>query len=108
MKGFYFLQNLDFYLARICNLLLPPNNNDNKLHTVNPPKKLLIIKLWGIGNLVIIWPLINEIKHKFPSSDITFLTFDLNKGFLEENNAINKVVYFKFTRNILKIAAQLF
>jgi heptosyltransferase-3 len=69
-------------------------------------KKVLLIKLWGLGNLAVIWPLTYEIKEKYQGASIFFLTFDLNKGFLERNKAVNKIIYLKFTKNIFKIIWQ--
>jgi ADP-heptose:LPS heptosyltransferase len=71
-------------------------------------KKIICMKLWGLGNLTIIYPLLYKIKEKFPEAKIIFITFDLNKGFLENNKAIDRIVYFVLTRNILRIAKQFF
>ncbi len=68
--------------------------------------KILLIKFWGLGNLAIIWPLIDKIRQRYPNSCIIFFTFDLNKGFLERNGSISKIVYFKFTRNIFLLIKQ--
>lgn len=65
--------------------------------------KILLIKFWGLGNLALIWPLINKIKEKYPDSFITFLTFDINKAFLEKNQTIDRIIYFKFPKNIFQI-----
>lgn len=70
--------------------------------------KIICIKLWGLGNLTIIYPLLYKIKEKFPQAKIIFLTFDLNKDFLENNQAVDKIVYFRFTRNIIRIIGQFF
>lgn len=104
---FYFLRKLDFYLGKLCGQILPQSvfsdARDKLIY-----KKIFLIKLWGLGNLTIIWPLIYKIKEKYPHSSISFFTFDLNKGFLEKNKAIDKIIYFKFTRNIFKIIIQFF
>ena len=71
-------------------------------------KTILCIKLWGLGNLAIIYPLLYKIKEKFPDSKLLFITFDINKGFLENNHAIDRVLYFKFTENIFQIIKQFF
>jgi len=66
-------------------------------------KKILCIKLWGLGNLAIIYPLILKIKEKFPKAKLIFVTFDLNNGFLENNKAVDSILYFPFSRNIFKL-----
>ncbi len=71
-------------------------------------KRIICIKLWGLGNLTIIYPLLYKIKERFPEAKITFITFDLNKGFLENNKAIDQIVYFDLTRNVPRIIKQFF
>jgi len=104
---FYFLRKLDLYLGKFCNRVFPQSVFKNA-HIKFIYKKIFLIKLWGLGNLAIIWPLIYKIKERYPNSSISFLTFDLNKGFLESNEAIDKIIYFKFTRNIFKMIIQAF
>jgi len=77
----------------------------------NPPaisgvKKILCVKLWGLGNLAVIQPLLARLKKGFPGAELVFITFDLNKGFLEAMPPVNRVVYFKCTKNIMSIAWQ--
>lgn len=105
MAEFYFLRKLDYYLGKLCNSILPFSFSNKDIK--RPYKIILLIKLWGLGNLTVIWPLIYKIKEKTPDSFIYFLTFDLNRGFLEKNQAINKIIYFKFTKNIFRIMAQI-
>lgn len=96
---------ISFFLWRtFCNKLpLPTPTINQKNKRINT---ILCMKLWGLGNLVIIYPLLHKIKEKFLHSRLTFITFDLNKEFLEENQAIDRVLYFKFTKNIFKIIKQ--
>jgi heptosyltransferase III len=69
-------------------------------------RKFFCVKLWGLGNLTIIYPLLYKIKEKFPRSEIVFVTFDMNKGFLENNKAIDRIIYLRFTSNIFTILRQ--
>jgi heptosyltransferase-2 len=71
-------------------------------------KRILCIKLWGLGNLAIIFPLLRNIKNKFPNAQVTFLTFDLNKGFLEHNDSVDNIIYFVFTKHLFILAKQIF
>ena len=57
------------------------------------PKRILLIKFWGIGNLVMLTPTIKAIRKKFPNSKIYFLTLSKNKGLLENLNYVDKVLY---------------
>jgi ADP-heptose:LPS heptosyltransferase len=38
------------------------------------PKKILLIKLWGIGSVVLLSPVVNNLKKKYPHAEIHFLT----------------------------------
>jgi ADP-heptose:LPS heptosyltransferase len=69
-------------------------------------KRILCIKLWGMGNLVVIFPLLEELKKIFPLAKVIFLTFDLNRELLENNVSVDKVVYFSYTKNVVLIVKQ--
>lgn len=60
------------------------------------PKKILLIKFWGVGNIVMLTPSIKAIREKFPNSKIYFLTLSRNKGLLENLDYIDGVIYYKF------------
>jgi ADP-heptose:LPS heptosyltransferase len=103
------LRKLDYLIGRIlfllfCKLGVRFTHDGGSVKSV---KKILVIKLWGLGNLVIIYPLLYKIKERFPAAKLIFITFDLNKHFLEANSAIDEIIYFKYTRNIFKILRQL-
>ena len=69
-------------------------------------KNILVIKLWGLGNLIVISPLLHKIKDKFPHARVMFLTFETNKGFFEYDKAVDRVIYFGFTTNPYKVIRQ--
>lgn len=105
---FNHIRRLDCFIARVIFVFLYtfqikiPEKNKKTKHI----RKILCIKLWGLGNLVIIYPLLYKLKEKFPKAQFIFLTFDLNKGFLENNQAVDRIIYFKFTTNIFCILRQ--
>ena len=69
---------------------------------------VLCIKLWGLGNLIVIAPLFDMLKSKYPDAHITLVTFDINKGILDRNKNLDQIIYFKFTTNIMRIIKQTF
>jgi len=101
------LRGIDFLLGKLLFGIFKstPLFKKRKINNVEI-KKIFLIKFWGLGNLTIIWPLVYKIKEKYPDCFIFFLTFDLNEKFLEKNEAVNKIIYFKFTKNIFKIIIQ--
>lgn len=58
-------------------------------------KKILIIKFWGIGNIILLLPTIKAIRDKFPEAQITFLTLSENEGIIENTIAIDNLIYLK-------------
>lgn len=59
------------------------------------PKKILLVKFHGIGNIVMILPALRAIKRKFPYSRIDFLTLDTNKSILSGAKNVEKAYYFE-------------
>ena len=101
MARFNLLRKLDILLGRFCSIASILSKQ--KITQTTNYKKILLIKLWGLGNLTVIWPLINRIKEKYPQSQILFLTFETNREFLERNKNIDRIICLKITRNIFKI-----
>ncbi len=65
--------------------------------------KILLIKFWGLGNLTIIWPLINRIRAKHPNARIYFLTLDTNREFIERHPDIDRVFYLPLSLNVFRL-----
>jgi ADP-heptose:LPS heptosyltransferase len=95
---------MDAFFVRLALLAINPRKEQNT--ALGDIREILCVKLWGMGNLTIIYPLIGQLKSRFPDARITFVTFDLNRGFLEGHAGLYRVVYFKFTVNIFKILTQ--
>jgi ADP-heptose:LPS heptosyltransferase len=55
----------------------------------------------------VIYPFLGRIKGKFPQAELVFITFDLNKGFLEASPAVGRVIYLRCTKNLVSIVKQL-
>ncbi|MDD4939174.1 MAG: glycosyltransferase family 9 protein [Candidatus Omnitrophica bacterium] len=70
-----------------------------------PVKNILLIKFWGIGNLVLLFPVIKRIKEHYSGCKIYLLTLDSNRGLPEGSPYLSGIMYFKFSKNILVIAA---
>jgi heptosyltransferase-2 len=69
----------------------------------------LVIKFWGIGNLVQASPTLRAIREKYPDSEIIFLTLQQNKGIYEKSGLYDRAIYLRlttawdFTREIFKL-----
>lgn len=76
----------------------------DKFRSLFPPLKLregiqriLVIKFWGIGNLVQASPTLRGIRKKFPDAKIVFLTLDQNKGVYEDSELYDETIYLRLT-----------
>jgi ADP-heptose:LPS heptosyltransferase len=59
--------------------------------------KILFIKLSEMGAIILAYPLLERVKNEYPSAEIFFLTFEKNKGILEQ---LSKIIS---PKNILAI-----
>ena len=62
--------------------------------TETPPKHIVIIKLFGLGSIILATPLFQAIKRHFPEATITLITFKENEGFanyLEDLDVIHSI-----------------
>lgn len=52
------------------------------------PRRILLVKLHGVGNIVLLLPVIRQLKRRFPAAEIDFLSFRSNAGILEGTEEI--------------------
>jgi len=55
------------------------------------PKKILIIRSGGIGDVLMSTPLVKAIRHNYPKSEITYFVGNWSKDALKDNPNINKL-----------------
>ncbi|MBL7071039.1 MAG: glycosyltransferase family 9 protein [Candidatus Omnitrophica bacterium] len=79
-----------------------------RIPRAHPVKKILAMKMWGIGNLTILLPILKRIREQYAEADIYFLTLDSNKGLLESSLPGVKILYVKLTTNVFRIAMDFF
>ena len=70
------------YLMFILNFLFPKHKK---------VKKILVIKLWALGDSVVLIPLIHALKGNYPNSKIDILVRKRNKDIFKYNEDINKI-----------------
>jgi len=58
-----------------------------------PYKNILVVKFWGIGNIVRVSPTLKGIRDRFPEAKITFITLNQNKGVYDEGDLFDEVIY---------------
>jgi heptosyltransferase-3 len=53
--------------------------------------KILLIKIWGIGNIVMMLPIVTGISQKYPKARLSFLTLAVNRELLDDRPELEKV-----------------
>src|SRR5262245_16971554 len=59
--------------------------------TKGQPQKILIIKFWGMGSIVLTTTALRALKKTYPDSTVTFLTFEQNEGVCRMIKSIDHV-----------------
>jgi lipopolysaccharide heptosyltransferase II len=59
------------------------------------PRRVLAIKLWGLGNLVMIVPILDALRRAAPGVEIDFLTLEANRPLLTRSGVVERVFGFE-------------
>ena len=78
------------YLVRGCKTLFSRRRPDPV-----QVERILMIKLWGIGNLVMILPLIRAVRRHYPRAKIHFLTLEHNADLLRAVTGLDRLITFE-------------
>ncbi len=76
----------------------------------SPPKKInkiLCMKFFGFGNIILISPSLKSLRRKYSKAQIDFLTLKQNRGILEAYGLTNKNYYLSFS-NIFDLVLETF
>ncbi len=57
-----------------------------------PPERILVIRLQAIGDVVLCFPVLQQLKNSYPNAEIDFLTRKNMKGITQNLSSINKVI----------------
>ncbi len=88
---------IDKYVFSIpCAILKAKSKKPKKI------KKILVIKLWALGDSILLLPTIKALKEKYPSARIDVLAHPKNKVIFEGQKFIDEIIDFGFF-NILKL-----
>lgn len=92
-------------LIRLISMLLPARSTGTSRPTDVSPKKILLVKFWGIGNIFMLLPSIQALHDTFPEAQIDFLTLESNRETLNTLGVVNRITAidtgsaFKFLRS---------
>jgi lipopolysaccharide heptosyltransferase II len=57
------------------------------------PKRILLVKLHGIGNVVLLLPVVRRLQRRFPEAELDFLSFRSNAAILDGVEEISRRYY---------------
>jgi ADP-heptose:LPS heptosyltransferase len=86
-----------------------------KDRTITSPRKILFIKFFGMGTIILATPAIKRCQELYPDAELYFLTFSENKGLFGLINAADRIKVLSisstsvvsFVTDTIKILAQL-
>lgn len=58
---------------------------------VGEPERILLVKFWGLGNLVLLLPVFRALRRRYPGARIEFLTLRRNRELLEGVEDIDRL-----------------
>lgn len=59
------------------------------------PRRILVIKLFGLGNIIELMPVMALLRGRYPGARITVMTLESNAGVLEGFEPVDDIVYFR-------------
>jgi len=69
-------------------------------------RKVLVLKLWGMGSIVLASPLLDELRARYPEAHITFVTLEENAPILRYAPAIDGSITIDLSRGIPRFLLQ--
>ena len=114
------MRKIDYYVGIPICLLFSLLHNVSKLIlksdiTLVDPKKILFIKFFGLGTIVLASPAVKKCREMYSEADFYFLTFEENKELLSLLNVtgnitvltISSKTFFGFARDVVKTVHRL-
>jgi ADP-heptose:LPS heptosyltransferase len=78
-----------------------------------PPRRILAMKFYGLGNIAMILPILHELRAAFPDVEIDVLTLPGNASLLEQSGLVRRVLTTdvtttpRFARSVARLAGAL-
>ncbi|MBD3162101.1 MAG: glycosyltransferase family 9 protein, partial [Candidatus Latescibacteria bacterium] len=54
-------------------------------------RRILLVKFWGIGNIVLLLPIFRLFRKRYPDARISLLTLERNRPLLEGNEDLDEI-----------------
>jgi ADP-heptose:LPS heptosyltransferase len=59
---------------------------------ITEPDSILLVKFWGIGNLVLLLPVFRALRERYPGAKLTLVTLERNRTLLTGNRDLDELV----------------
>lgn len=104
-----FMKTVDMYLGFLICFFLSSYERifGNKAANVDSLKKILLIKFWGMGSIILMSPTVSALRKKFPDAEITLITLSENKELCESLEIFDEVVSLN-TKRIYRFVLDLY
>jgi ADP-heptose:LPS heptosyltransferase len=79
----------------------PPQSGQPTLH----PRRILGIKSYGLGNIVMLLPVLQSLRQAFPDAEVDFLTFEENRTLLERSGLVSHAIGIDMTNRWTVLAS---
>jgi len=86
------LQRVDSALGGLACALLQPLRWLPTRPQEHPSRKVLAMKFWGLGSLQLLTPAVASLRRKHPFAELTFLTLESNREFVERLGVFDRVL----------------
>ncbi len=96
----------DEYLGRVCVFFISVfrKKSGSKKYESSMTGKILFIKFWGIGSIVLTTPTLLKVKSQYAPAEIYFLTLKNNLGICREIKLIDKILTIDISNPFLFIS----
>jgi len=92
---------IDRWVGRpLCGLLALLARLRGPKHPPDAPERILLLKFWGLGSIVLSTPLVREIRARYPNAQIEFVTLADNAPLVRQLPEIQRVVPLDISRGI--------
>lgn len=85
--------------ARLRGRQLPPRRATTPPSDLKPPiptpRSILVIKTYGLGNIVILMPVLARLRRAYPDAKIDMLTLDTNCDLVERTGLVDRAIPFR-------------
>lgn len=91
-----FAKTVDRTIGALANGLLAISSRVGRIvrpvREVDDVRTILLVKLWGMGNLVLLYPVFTRIREAYPNARIVLLTLECNRSLGERHPGIDEVL----------------